>query len=75
MRIINKLVSAFFLIFGFLLINAQKMPPAPGSGEASKGTVGPGAQASPIDMYVYALAIIAVMFIVFFTKKYTSRKA
>lgn len=75
MRIINKLVSAFFLIFGFLLINAQKMPPAPDSGTASRGTVGPGAQASPIDMYVYALGIIAVMFIVFFTKKYTSKKA
>lgn len=75
MKIINKLISAFFLIFGFLLINAQKMPPAPSSGEASRGTVGPGAQASPIDMYVFALGIIAVMFIVFFTKKYTSKKA
>jgi len=74
MRIINKLVSAFFLIFGFLLVSAQKMPPAPNSGEASRGTVGPGAQASPIDMYVYALAIIAVMFIIFFNKKYTSRR-
>lgn len=75
MKIINKLVSAFFLIFGFLLLNAQKMPPAPNSGDANRGTVGPGAQASPIDMYVYALGIIAVMFIVFFTKKYTTRKA
>ncbi|WP_294221852.1 MULTISPECIES: signal peptidase [Chryseobacterium] len=75
MRIINKLVSAFFLIFGFLLINAQKMPPAPDSGATNRGAVGPGAQSSPIDMYVFALVIIAVMFIVFFTKKYTSRKA
>ena len=75
MKVINKLVSAFFLIFGFLMIHAQKMPPAPNSGETSRGVVGPGAQASPIDMYVYALGIIAVMFIVFFTKKYTGKKA
>ncbi len=68
MKTINKLVSALFLL-AVLLVNAQ--PPNPGGGG---GGVGPGAPASPIDMYVYALGIIAVMFIAFFTKKYSSNK-
>ncbi|SEW38300.1 hypothetical protein SAMN05421841_2449 [Chryseobacterium wanjuense] len=68
MKTINKLVSALFLL-AVLLVNAQ--PPNPGSGG---GGVGPGAPASPIDMYVYVLGMIAVMFIAFFTKKYSSNK-
>ncbi len=70
MKTINKLVSAFFL-FAILWLDAQ--PPNPGSGGV--GGSGTGAPASPVDMYVYALGIIAVMFIAFFTKKYTSKKA
>lgn len=68
MKTINKLVSALFLL-AVLLVNAQ--PPNPGSGG---GGVGPGAPASPIDMYVYVLGMIAVMFIAFFTKRYSSNK-
>ncbi|WP_228421910.1 hypothetical protein [Chryseobacterium soldanellicola] len=49
-------------------MNAQ--PPDPGGG----GVVGPGAPSSPIDMYVYALGVVAVMFIVFFTKRYKDQK-
>jgi hypothetical protein len=69
MKTINKLVSALFL-FAIFLVNAQ--PPNPGGG--GTGGSGTGAPASPIDMYVYALGIIAVMFIAFFTKKYSNRK-
>jgi hypothetical protein len=69
MKTINKLVSVLFFLAIFL-VNAQ--PPNPGGG--GSGGNGTGAQASPIDMYVYALGIIAVMFIVFFTKKYSSKK-
>jgi hypothetical protein len=69
MKSINKLVYAFFL-FAVLLVNAQ--PPNPGGGA---GGTTPGAVASPIDMYVYGLAIIAMLFIVFFTKKSKSQKA
>jgi hypothetical protein len=68
MKTINKLVSALFLL-AVLLVNAQ--PPNPGGGG---GGVGPGAPASPIDMYVYVLGMIAVMFIAFFTKRYSSNK-
>jgi hypothetical protein len=69
MKTINKLVSAFFLLSIFL-VNAQ--PPNPGGG--GNGGNGTGAPSSPIDMYVYALGIIAVMFIAFFTKKYSGNK-
>ncbi|SIQ37805.1 hypothetical protein SAMN05880574_11178 [Chryseobacterium sp. RU37D] len=70
MKTINKLVSALFL-FAIVMINAQPGGGPPGGG----GGTTPGAlPSSPIDMYVYALGIIAVMFIAFFTKKYSSNK-
>lgn len=69
MKTINKLVTLLF-VFATLVINAQ--PPNPGGGT---GPVGPGAPASPIDMYVYVLGIVAIGFIVYFTKKYKSVKA
>ncbi|GAA5094346.1 hypothetical protein GCM10023210_25910 [Chryseobacterium ginsengisoli] len=73
MKTINKLVYVFFLLTVFL-INAQPSQPSqpPAGGVGGSGT---GAPASPIDMYVYALGIIAVMFIAFFNKKYTGKKA
>lgn len=66
MKTINKLIYSLF-IFAAFLVNAQ--PPRPGG-----GGVTPGSAASPIDMYVYVLSIVAVIFIVFFTKKYKSQK-
>lgn len=72
MKTINKLVSSFFL-FAVLWVSAQTPPPNPGSGGV--GGSGTGSLASPVDMYVYILGIIAIMFIAFFTKKYTSKKA
>ncbi len=71
MKAINKLLYSLFLLTT-LWVSAQA-PPNPGSG--GTGGSGTGAPATPVDMYVYALGIIAVMFIVFFTKKYTGRKA
>jgi hypothetical protein len=68
MKAINKLVTLLF-VFATLIMNAQ--PPDPGGGG---GGVGPGAPASPIDMYVYVLGMVAVMFIVFFTKRYKDQK-
>jgi hypothetical protein len=70
MKTINKLVYSFFLL-AVLFVNAQP-PQPPGGGTGGSGT---GSMASPVDMYVYALGIVAVMFIVFFTKKYASKKA
>ncbi|MBT2622169.1 MULTISPECIES: signal peptidase [Chryseobacterium] len=75
MKALNKLIYGLFL-FAVFLVNAQGssgpgggQPPQPGDGG---GSVGPGA--APIDMYVYALSIIAVLLIVFFTKKYKNQK-
>jgi hypothetical protein len=69
MKAINRLVTLLF-VFATLIMNAQ--PPDPGGGG---GGTGPGAPpASPIDMYVYALGMVAVMFIVFFTKRYKDQK-
>jgi len=65
---VNKLVYAFFFL-SVLLINAQ--PPDPGGGG---GGTGPGNPASPIDMYVYVLGAIALLFVVFFAKKYKIQK-
>lgn len=70
MKTINKLVFALFLLTAFS-VSAQDTPPNPGGGV---GPVGPGAPSSPIDMYVYALGIVAVMFVIFFTRKYKNQK-
>jgi hypothetical protein len=72
MKTINKLVYSLFLLAVFF-VNAQ--PPQPPTGGTGGSGTGSPALASPVDMYVYALGIVAVMFIVFFTKKYTSKKA
>lgn len=77
--LINKLVSALFLATA-LWMNAQgggtPTMPNPGTSNPNNGVGGvtPGAQAAPIDMYVLALGIVAVMLIVFFTRRYKSHK-
>lgn len=70
MKTLNKLVYLSFILATFL-VNAQ--PPRPGDGDGGGGT-GPGEVAAPIDMYVYLLSVVAVILIVFFTKKYKSQK-
>lgn len=74
MKAINKFIPVFFL-FGFqLIINAQDKVPPPNSSANAKGIVGPGVQSSPVDMYIYILGIVAIMLIIFFSKKYTPKK-
>lgn len=70
MKTINKLALAIFL-FSVFMVSAQ--PPSPEGGNANKG-VGPGAPDSPVDMYVYLLAAIAIVLILFFGKKYMLKK-
>lgn len=72
MKTISKLLSALFLFVTLLVSAGPPMPPDGGNG--GNGTGG-GDAAAPIDMYIYALSIIAIVFIVFFTKKYNSQKA
>lgn len=75
MKTINKLVSALFL-FIVSFAYADEIPPAPGT--ASKNGIGgggPGAPASPIDMYVILLSVVAIALILFYTRKLKSQKA
>lgn len=48
-------------------------PPSPPPGGGG-GTTGPGGVSSPIDMYVYILAIAAILFIVLYAKKIQKRE-
>ncbi|PRB01024.1 signal peptidase [Chryseobacterium sp. MYb7] len=72
MKTINKLFSAIFLfIVAFAYADTPVMPPP---GEDDTGVVGPGTPASPIDMYIIGLVVIAIMMTVFFAKKYKTQK-
>ncbi|KUJ50393.1 hypothetical protein AR685_15730 [Chryseobacterium sp. JAH] len=63
--LIKKVLFTLFLVF-FSVANAQSN--------------GPGAPCfncnptSPIDMYVYVLGIIGIVFILYFAKKYKAKK-
>ncbi|REC46264.1 signal peptidase [Chryseobacterium pennipullorum] len=74
MKTLNKLVFVFFL-FATLLAKADidDMPVPGGGGTGGHGTG--GSPSSPIDMYVYLLSVVAVAFIIFYTKKYKKIKA
>ncbi len=70
MKIINKALFFLFLIIGTFykageILNDSPEPPSPAGG----GGTTPGAPASPIDMYVYILAIAAILFIVLYAKR------
>ncbi|MCX8525965.1 signal peptidase [Chryseobacterium formosus] len=66
--IIKKVIPVFFIVV-FGLFNAQNTPGTPCfPGEPCDKP------ASPIDMHVYVLAIIAIITIAFFAKKYKTQK-
>ena len=67
--IFKLFLAASILIMG-VLVNAQPpCPTCPPGGGGGTGRTTPGAVASPIDMYVYILAIAAILFIVLYAKK------
>lgn len=51
--------------------DVTSVPPPPLAEESAGGE---GAMPSPVDMYVVFLAIIAVMFIVYFVRQYNNKK-
>ncbi len=69
MKTLHKLCLAFFLFSGFL---ASAQPPNPPGGNGAGGD-GTGEQV-PVDMYIYWLAAIAIMFVLFFSRKYIPKK-
>ena len=69
MKLINKTLLFAFLIIGtFLRAEGPPMPPPGGGGGGGGGTV-PGTPASPIDMYVYVLGLVAILFIVYYSRR------
>lgn len=58
-----KIFLASIFMLGNILINAQIAPPPPSGGQT------PETAASPIDMYVYVFALVAIFLIVYFAKK------
>ncbi len=69
MKLFNKTLLFLFLVVGTFLQaeDGPIAPPPPGSGGG--GGTGPGGVTSPIDMYVYVLALLAIFLIVYFVKK------
>lgn len=61
---LKKISTVFTLFLGTLFSLAQMVPPPPPTEQASPG---PGGPATPIDGYVYLMALV-VSFILFFYK-------
>ncbi len=70
MKNIYKIFLAVFIFCGNVLLNAQ--PPTPPTGGVGGNT--PESAAAPIDMYVYILAIAALLFIALYAKKILKRQ-
>lgn len=74
MKFLYRSLLILFLIMGnFFYADTPIGPPSPPPGGGG-GTTGPGGVSSPIDMYVYILAIAAILFIVLYAKKIQKRE-
>ena len=71
MNIISNKIR-YTLVLLFMSIAAIAQPPDPGGGT---GGVGPGARSSSVDMYALVLAIIAIVFAIYFAKNYVKKLA
>lgn len=75
-NILRFLILTYLFVSGLMFAEEVPMPPSemarPGGTGGDTGT--PGAQSIPVDMYVYILAVVAVMLLVLFAKKYKSQK-
>ena len=68
MKFISRKLACIFLLTATIFFHAQ--PPDPGGGG---GTVGPGSAVSPIDMYVYVLAVVGIIFILYYLKTHQKK--
>lgn len=75
-NILRILILIYLFLGGFLFAEEVPAPPSvmgrPGGSGGDTGT--PGAQSIPVDMYVYVLAVAAIMLIAFFARKYKTQK-
>lgn len=67
MKLLNKILFFSFLALG-IFIRAEN-PPMPASPPGGGGGVGPGVPASPIDMYLFVLVIIAGALLIYYHRK------
>lgn len=75
MKKIKKAVVPLVLFLFSMLGYAQVPCPTCPTGGGGTGGTTPGARQSvPIDMYVYILAIAAILMIVYFAKRYKTQK-
>lgn len=66
----NKLLLTLVAV----LCSGMSFAQVPNCPDCDTGGQGPGKQSVPIDMYVYVLAIAAILMIIFFAKKYKTQK-
>lgn len=71
MRFFDKKI---FLVFSILAVSIMKAQDTPGVPCGLPGAEPCERPTSPIDMYVYVLAIIAIVAIAYFAKKYKTQK-
>lgn len=71
MNFISRKLVYIFLLTATIFFHAQP-PGIPDPGDGGGG-VGPGAPVSPIDMYVYALGIVGIIFIIYYFKRQQKR--
>ena len=72
--IMKIILNKYLYVALFTCINVLAFadtPPIPGGG--GTGSSGTGSPASPIDMYIYVLGIIAIGCAIYFAKKYTKQ--
>lgn len=65
------------VLLNYILFFAQRTPPSPigkAEGDGGAGGDGFGTPATPIDMYIFILAIVAVTFVVYFASRKKAEK-
>lgn len=73
MRFFDKKILLALFVVSFSLMNAQSNGPGVPCGAPIAGSP-PCSPTSPIDMYVYILAAVAILGIGFFATKYKTQK-
>ena len=63
-----------YIVLSLVFLSNLIMAQAPQCPTCGAGGTTPGKQSIPVDMYVYVLAVVAILMVVFFAKKDKSQK-
>lgn len=69
-KFIDKVLYSLVLFVSFVLNAQTQTPPPPGEESSDVGGI-----SQPVNMYVIALAVVAVMFIIYFAKQNNKKVA